>query len=67
MLWGQTAGATPVERVFSNSANLSGDAVVTFMRALCAVSQEELSPGKSGARAWRLHCRVGPQIGCVAG
>jgi hypothetical protein len=48
VLWAETAGATPIERVYSNSASLPGDAVLTFMRALCAVSQEELSPGKQG-------------------
>jgi Sec7-like guanine-nucleotide exchange factor len=41
-----------VERLYSNSASLHGDAVVSFMRALCAVSQEELHPtgGQGGER-----------------
>ena len=33
-----------IERLYSSSAGMSGDAVVIFVRALCAVSQEELVP-----------------------
>ena len=50
-LWAETAGAAPIERVFTNSAALGGDAVLSFMRALCAVSQEELHPLPGGCRA----------------
>lgn len=48
VLWAETVGTAPVDRVYANSAGLPGDAVVTFMRALCAVSQEELVPGRPG-------------------
>lgn len=41
-LWAETAGAGPVESIYSGSATLNGDAVLSFFRALCAVSQEEL-------------------------
>eukprot|EP00775_Hariotina_reticulata_P004219 gene4219-4468_t len=36
-----------LERAYTRSASLDGDAVVVFMRALCAVSQEELEAGSS--------------------
>ena len=34
-----------------SSRSLSGDAIVIFMRALCAVSQEELMPAYPGEPA----------------
>ena len=37
-----------MEKVFARSASLDGDAVVIFVRALCAVSQEELVPVRPG-------------------
>ncbi|EFN53507.1 hypothetical protein CHLNCDRAFT_13798, partial [Chlorella variabilis] len=39
-----------IERLYTNSASLHGDAVLSFMRALCAVSQEELHPNQPGER-----------------
>lgn len=42
VVWAVTAGAGPIDAIFGNSASLDGDAVLTFARALCAVSQEEL-------------------------
>jgi hypothetical protein len=44
-------GRAMVSRVYRRSASLDGEAVVVFMRALCAVSQEELESGS----APRLH------------
>lgn len=44
-------GVAPIERVYSGSAGLAGDAVLSFMRALCAVSQEELHPTEPGEPA----------------
>lgn len=44
--WAAGPGRVGVERVYTRSAGLDGEAVVVFMRALCAVSQEELdAPG----------------------
>jgi len=43
-LWAETAGANPIDACYSGSSSLDGDAVLSFMRALCAVSQEELTP-----------------------
>lgn len=43
-LWAETAGANPIDACYSSSSSLDGDAVLSFMRALCAVSQEELTP-----------------------
>ena len=42
--WSENEGRDAIEQVYSRSADLSGDAVVVFVRALCAVSQEELAP-----------------------
>lgn len=42
VLWAETAGSGPIDRIFTNSPSLDGDAVVVFFRALCAVSQSEL-------------------------
>ncbi len=44
VMWSESEGQEAVERVFTGSADLNGDAVVVFMRAVCAVSQEELIP-----------------------
>ncbi len=44
VLWAETAGALPIEKIFNESGKLDGEAVLTFFRALCAVSQEELDP-----------------------
>ncbi|KAG2495708.1 hypothetical protein HYH03_006308 [Edaphochlamys debaryana] len=41
-MWAVTDGRAFVEQVYSRSASLDGDAVVVFVRALCAVSREEL-------------------------
>ena len=41
-------GFAAVEKVYSRSSSLNGDAVVIFMRALCAISQEELVPALPG-------------------
>jgi hypothetical protein len=49
VLWAETAGALPIEKIFTESDKLDGEAVLTFFRALCAVSQEELDPGVPGA------------------
>ena len=43
--WSELEGYGAIEQVFARSAALNGDAVVVFVRALCAVSQEELVPG----------------------
>jgi hypothetical protein len=48
VMWAESsAGALELERPYARSATLDGDAVVVFMRALCAVSQEELESGSS--------------------
>ncbi|KAL4515001.1 hypothetical protein Ndes2526B_g03682 [Nannochloris sp. 'desiccata'] len=49
VLWAETAGALPIDRIFTESDKLDGEAILTFFRALCAVSQEELDPGVPGA------------------
>jgi hypothetical protein len=44
--WAESqAGAVALERTYTRSSALDGDAVIVFMRALCAVSQEELEAG----------------------
>ena len=46
--WAQGAeGQRQLQQIFTNSAALNGDAVVVFIRAVCAVSQEELVPTTS--------------------
>eukprot|EP00951_Prasinocladus_malaysianus_P002932 scaffold20878_cov21-Prasinocladus_malaysianus.AAC.2 len=40
--WAEGEGSSEVERVFAGSAKMDGESVVVFMRAMCAVSQEEL-------------------------
>ncbi len=42
--WADGPGRGDIERLYMCSGVLNGDAVVVFMRALCAVSQEELVP-----------------------
>ena len=42
--WAEGSGREGIEKVYMSSRSLSGDAIVIFMRALCAVSQEELLP-----------------------
>jgi Sec7-like guanine-nucleotide exchange factor len=42
-----------VERVYTRSASLDGEAVLVFMRALCAVCNEELDAGHP--RLFSLH------------
>ncbi|KAK9804748.1 hypothetical protein WJX72_003264 [[Myrmecia] bisecta] len=46
VLWAEGPGSAAIEEVYARSATLNGDAVVIFMRALCAVSQEELVPSR---------------------
>ena len=42
--WADGPGRGDIERLYMCSRVLNGDAVVIFVRALCAVSQEELVP-----------------------
>lgn len=42
--WAEGPGRDGIEKVYMSSGSLDGDAVVIFVRALCAVSQEELLP-----------------------
>lgn len=42
--WSENEGREAIEQVYSCSSSLNGDAVIIFVRALCAVSQEELVP-----------------------
>ncbi|GFR41201.1 hypothetical protein Agub_g1871, partial [Astrephomene gubernaculifera] len=42
VMWAVTDGRQIIEQVYTRSASLDGDAVVVFLRALCAVSREEL-------------------------
>lgn len=44
VMWAEGPGAEAIRSIYARSAQLNGDAVVVFVRALCAVSQEELSP-----------------------
>ncbi len=46
--WAEGPGASGIEAVYGCSGALAGDAVVVFLRALCAVSQEELAPARPG-------------------
>lgn len=39
VVWAEGPGAEAIQRVYSRSGDLNGDAVVVFVRALCAVSQ----------------------------
>ena len=49
--WSENEGREAIEQVYARSARLNGDSVVVFVRALCAVSQEELVPGNPGEPA----------------
>ncbi|GIL43151.1 hypothetical protein Vafri_977, partial [Volvox africanus] len=42
VMWAVTDGRQVIEQVYTRSASLDGEAVVVFVRALCAVSREEL-------------------------
>lgn len=61
--WAQGAeGRKQLQQIFTNSGALNGDAVVVFIRAVCAVSQEELVPTTSDlpprsmlASSWQQH------------
>ncbi len=60
--WAEGPGRDGIEKVYMSSRKLDGDAVVIFMRALCAVSQEELMPAnpEEPARYARLPLEVSP-------
>jgi len=49
--WAEGEGSAEVERVFAGSAKMDGESVVVFVRAMCAVSQEEL---EDSARVYML-------------
>ena len=40
-------GASAIDQVYACSGSLNGEAVLVFVRALCAVSQEELNPAQA--------------------
>lgn len=42
--WAVGPGAGAIDQVYACSGSLNGEAVLVFVRALCAVSQEELNP-----------------------
>ena len=46
MAWAVGPGAAAIEQVYNCSSSLNGEAVLVFVRALCAVSQEELNPAQ---------------------
>lgn len=55
VIWAETSGALSIERIFANSTELDGESILTFMRALCAISQEELEhTGDSSTRIYLL-------------
>ncbi|KAI8114546.1 hypothetical protein M9434_002668 [Picochlorum sp. BPE23] len=55
VIWAETSGAASIERIFANSTELDGESILTFMRALCAISQEELEhTGGSSTRIYLL-------------
>ena len=67
--WAEGPGREGIEKVYMSSRSLDGDAVVIFMRALCAVSQEELMPAnpEEPARYTRHTLMVYPvQTACSA-
>ncbi|CAG8577855.1 2424_t:CDS:2, partial [Racocetra persica] len=43
-----------IDRIFTNSVKLSGDAIVHFFTALCAVSLEEVNSSRSSPRMFSL-------------
>ncbi|KAF6256772.1 hypothetical protein COO60DRAFT_1627056 [Scenedesmus sp. NREL 46B-D3] len=70
VMWAESAaGALELERPYARSATLDGDAVVVFMRALCAVSQEELESGSSvtTAAAAAAQSHGSPRTAAAAG
>ena len=44
--WAVGPGAGAIDQVYACSGSLNGEAVLVFVRALCAVSQEELNPAQ---------------------
>ena len=44
IIWAETSGISSIDKIFLNSSNLDGESILTFIRALCAISQEELDP-----------------------
>ena len=44
--WAIGPGAGAIDKVYACSSSLNGEAVLVFVRALCAVSQEELNPAQ---------------------
>lgn len=44
--WAVGPGAGAIDQVYACSSSLNGEAVLVFVRALCAVSQEELNPSQ---------------------
>eukprot|EP00879_Flechtneria_rotunda_P005150 GHRR01005432.1.p1 GENE.GHRR01005432.1~~GHRR01005432.1.p1 ORF type:complete len:1373 (+),score=543.66 GHRR01005432.1:373-4491(+) len=62
--WAESAaGAMEMERPFTHSASLDGDGIIIFMRALCAVSQEELEAGSSSTSTQPAAAAVGSDVG----
>ena len=53
-----SVGREAVEKVYERSGSLNGDAVVIFVRALAAVSQEELVPVRPGEAPRRALTRI---------
>lgn len=45
--WAVGPGASAIDQVYACSGSLNGEAVLVFVRALCAVSQEELNPAQA--------------------
>ncbi|KAL0043362.1 hypothetical protein WJX79_002614 [Trebouxia sp. C0005] len=45
--WAVGPGASAIDQVYACSGSLNGQAVLVFVRALCAVSQEELNPAQA--------------------
>lgn len=53
--WADGPGRNDIERLYMRSGSLNGEAVVVFVRALCAVSQEELAPSNPEEPARYYH------------
>ena len=61
--WAEGPGRDGIEKVYMSSSSLSGDAVIIFMRALCAVSQEELMPANPDEPArWAKRLLLAQQL-----
>ena len=58
VIWAETSGASSIEKIFSNSIELDGESILTFLRALCAISQEELEPADGSPAKLYLLQRV---------